>query len=150
MGTIQSEGQIQHLVKHWRTNSDISTSLRIDLAWSQWQAGIAASILSDTYVPIEYVECRWLLSLREALRLAQASVRLDENVVQPPERSGDLHIMGVARRSKRYSPKDLRLLNYCRLYLHATTVSEILDPTGHALLHHMTKCHRPPWFNPET
>ena len=29
-------------------------------------------------------------------------------------------------------------------------MSEILDPTGHALLHHMTKCHRPPWFNPET
>jgi len=129
---IQSEGQIQHLIKHWRTKSDISKSLRIDLAWSQWQAGTSASILADTHVPIDYIECRWLLSLREGLRSTQASVRLDQNFVQRPERLGDLHIMDVARRSKRYSPTDLRLLNYCRLYLHVTTVSELMDAIGTA------------------
>jgi hypothetical protein len=69
--------------------------------------------------------------------------------VQGPERQGDLHIMEVARRSKQYGPNDLRRLNYCRLYLHVTTVSELLDPHGQ-VLHHMSKCQRPPWFDPST
>jgi hypothetical protein len=145
---IQSEGQIQHLIKHWRTSSNISNSLCIALAWSQWQSGIAAPILSDTHVSIHYIECRWLASLRDALRSTQSSVRLDKNFVQPPERSGDLHIMDVAQRSKRYSESALRLLNYCQLYLHVTTMSELLNSTGTKLLHHMKKCQRPPWFNP--
>ena len=124
-------------------------SLRIALAWSQWQSGIATSILSNTHVSIDYVECRWLLSLREALRATNASVRVDQDFVQGPERQGDVHIMDAARRSRRYSPDDLRRLNYCRLHLHVTTVSELLDPSG-KVLHHMTKCKRPPWFDPTT
>jgi hypothetical protein len=55
-----------------------------------------------------------------------------------------------ARRSKQYSPDDLQRLNYyCCLHLHVTTVLELLDPSG-KVLHHMTKCKRPPWFNPTT
>jgi hypothetical protein len=55
--TIQGEGQIQHFLKHWRTESDISTMLCLTLAWSQWQAGTAASILSDCHIPIDYIKC---------------------------------------------------------------------------------------------
>jgi hypothetical protein len=33
---LQGKGQIMHFIKHWRTNSTISTTLRINLAWCQW------------------------------------------------------------------------------------------------------------------
>jgi hypothetical protein len=95
--TIQGEGQIQHFLKHWRTETDISTTLRITLAWSQWQAGTAASILANCHVPIGYIESRWLMSLREALRASNASFRLDQPFTQPPERTGDMHFMDAAR-----------------------------------------------------
>jgi hypothetical protein len=150
--TLQSKGQIQHFLKHWRTTTDISSMLRTTLAWSQWQAGISASILSDCHVQVGYIECRWLMSLREALRASKASFRLDQPFTQPPERIGNMHIMDVARRSGRYTATELRQLNYCRLYLHVTTISEILDALGakSRLMTHAAKCSRPPWFNPGT
>ena len=58
--------------------------------------------------------------------------------------------MDIARRSKQYSPQATRQLNYCRLYLHVTTVSELYDQTGTALLPHIVQCERPPWFDPAT
>jgi hypothetical protein len=68
--TIQSEGQIQHFLKHWRTSTDISTTLRINLAWTQWHAGSSIPVLADSSIPFEYyVEGGWIKSLREALRL---------------------------------------------------------------------------------
>jgi hypothetical protein len=38
------------------------------------------------------------------------------------------------------------------MYLHVTTISELLDASGARLrlLPHMLKCQRPPWFNPKT
>jgi hypothetical protein len=64
---LQSEGQILMFVKHWRTQTDISSTLRISIARCQWQAGTACSILSDTS-PLDYLEARWIQSLREGFR----------------------------------------------------------------------------------
>ena len=48
--TLQSEGQIQHFLKFWRTESDIHDMLEIDLAWCQYEAGISTPILEDTSI----------------------------------------------------------------------------------------------------
>jgi hypothetical protein len=62
-----------------------------------------------------------------------------------PRKNWRLAHMDVARRSRRYSDTELRQLNYCRLFLHVTTISEILDAPGakHRVLTHMAKCSRP-------
>jgi hypothetical protein len=149
--TIQSEGQIKHFLKHWRTSTDISTILRIVLAWTQWQAGSSTPLLADPSIPFEeYVEGRWIHSLREALRASRTTIRVDQSFVQPLERDRDQHLMDIARRSKQYSPQAMRQLNYCRLFLHVTTVSELYDQTGTKLLPHIERCERPPWFDPTT
>jgi hypothetical protein len=44
--------------------------------------------------------------------------------------------------------KDLRIINYCRLYLHITTISEMFDADGHEIMDHIRRCHRAPWFDP--
>jgi hypothetical protein len=144
---IRSEGQIMQFIKHWRTSTPISQTLRIDLSWCQWQAGTSESILFNL-VRILYLEARWIPSLCNALRLCNARIILDNNMVPAPEQIGDWYIMDVALESKVFNNKEIRIINYCRLYLHVTTVSEMFDPDGIALLPHMRRCERPPWFDP--
>jgi hypothetical protein len=59
-----------------------------------------------------------------------------------------MHLMDIAQTHPTLSTHDLRIINYCRLYLHVTTVSELLDAEGFRVLPSMMKCQRPPWFDP--
>jgi hypothetical protein len=146
--TLQGVGQVQLFVKHWRTASLISQVLRIDLAWSQWQAGISTSILQDVHTALPWLECRWLRSLRGFLQFCKGQLHVDHDFVIPSERHGDIHIMDYAQRCRLFTEAEMKLLNYCRLYLHVTTVSELFNASGTAILPHMFNCRRSPWFNP--
>jgi hypothetical protein len=55
--------------------------------------------------------------------------------------------MEIARSCGEFSDTDHRIINYCRLYMHVTTVSEMFDVDGTRLLLHMIRCERPTWFN---
>jgi hypothetical protein len=70
--TIQGEGQILHFLKHWRTDTVISSTLRIDVAWCQWQAGTSRSILTATE-PILYRPVGFLRSKRRFIGLERLS-----------------------------------------------------------------------------
>ena len=64
---LQGEGQILNFIKHWRSDSIISKTLKIAVSWAQWQSGHKRSIFQDVTFPIPYLECRWLKSLRDFL-----------------------------------------------------------------------------------
>jgi hypothetical protein len=147
--TIQGGGQILHFIKHWRTDTIISSTLRIDVAWCQWQAGTSTSILA-TLADILYLEARWIPSLREALRNFGAILVTDNEFVPCPERDDDKYIMDVANGDKQFTDKDIRIINYCQLYLHITTISEMYDADGHEIMPHIWRCTRPPWFDANT
>lgn len=146
---IQGEGQIMHFLKHWRTNTEISRTLRIALAWCQWQAGTSISILSDVTSPLPHVEARWIPSLRSALRTFRCTFTLDQDFVTPIERGNDAFLMDIAVSSNLFSSQELKKINYCRLYLHVATISELFNASGTSLLPHMRACNRPPWFDPQ-
>jgi hypothetical protein len=145
--TLQGEGQILLFLKHWRTTTMISMTLRVALSWSQWQSGISKPILQNTRINLPHLECRWIKSLRGFLRKIHATVRVDRPRVIPPEREHDVYIMEHAIRSKIFSEADLKIVNYCRQYLHVTTVSELFDTEGTTMHRHMFLCRRPPWFD---
>jgi hypothetical protein len=63
-------------------------------------------------------------------------------MIAAPEQIGDWYIMDVALESKVFNDKEIRIINYCCLYLHVTTVLEMFDPDGVALLPHMRRCDR--------
>ena len=144
---LQGVGQILLFLKHWRTDTDLSTTLQINLAWCQWQAGIGESILVRTDLELSYLEARWLPSMRKALPRFRAKIHIEPNFVVPPERTDDSYLMNLALNHPTLTDKDIWIINYCRLYLHVTTVSEILDASGTEVLPLMWKCHRPPWFD---
>ena len=99
---------------------------------------------------MSYVECRWLWSLREFLSTLQAQILVTDSITVPRERRNDLYIMKFARESGMFNEQDMKIINYCRLYLHVTTVSELFDASGKQLLPELFQCQREPWFNPST
>jgi hypothetical protein len=139
-----------NIIKHWRTDTLISMTLRIDLAWSQWRAGTAQPILEDITIPLLYLECRYLSSTRLFLRDLGGQIRVDETFTQSKERANDIFIMDFAISSGLFTAADLAILNYCRLHLHVTTISELFDASGTCIIPHMFKCYRRPWFDPTT
>ncbi len=42
----------------------------------------------------------------------------------------------------------IRIINYCRLYLHVTTVSELFNANGTAILSDTFECRQSTWFDP--
>ena len=126
----------------------ISRTLKVTLAWAQFQAGISTPLLVNTTTPLPHLECRWLRSLRDFLAWSNSGIQVDRPCLPTLERVGDFHIMDAAIRSSLFRPADLKLLNYCRLYLHVTTVSELFDADGLYVLPHIYQCFREPWFNP--
>ena len=143
--TLQGEGQIGLFLKHWRTTTMISHVLRIAISWSQWQAGIPKSILKDTTTPTPHLESRWMTSLRRFLAKINASIHLDHPKTVPDERDGDIYIMEYAVKCRLFNDADIKIINYCRQYLHVTTVSELFDADGTRLLRYMQDCEKPPW-----
>ena len=55
--------------------------------------------------------------------------------------------MDWLRQNTEYTDHQLQILNCCRLHIHVTTVSELIDASGRNFLSHMFNCVRPPWFN---
>jgi hypothetical protein len=143
--TLQGEGQIGLFLKHWRTTTIISHVLRIAISWSQWQAGLPKSILKDTTTPTPHLESRWMTSLRTFLAKINASLHLDHSKTVPEEREGDIYIMEYAIQCRIFTDADIKIINYCRQYLHVTTISELFDADGTRLLRYMQDCEKPPW-----
>ena len=144
---LQGEGQLTLFLKHWRTNTIISKMLRMALAWTQWNAGTGTPILETPRTSLPYLEARWIASLRTSLTLADMHITTDITYTVKPERHGDKHLMDWILETGKYDNTQLRILNCCRLHLHVTTISELLDAHGRNFLPHMFNCSRPPWFN---
>jgi hypothetical protein len=116
---MQGEGQVTLFLKHWRTDTVVSRVLRIALAWSQWQSGLSTSILQDTYTTLPHLECHWIKSLRKSLCKIKATIQLDNPRVVPTERTNDIYILEYAIVCKLFNDTDLKIINYCRHYLHS-------------------------------
>ena len=50
--------------------------------------------------------------------------------------------------SGEFRPDEVKIINYCRLYLNVTTVSELFDATGKTIIPDMLACIRSQWFDP--
>lgn len=131
--TLQGEGQVLNFLQHWRSSSKTTSLLRISLAWAQYQAGISQSILLNVDCPLPHVEAKWILSLRSFLSEADAELEVDQAHLYPPQRQNDQHLMDIAYESGRFTLKEQKLINYCRLYLQVTTVSDITNLQGNSI-----------------
>jgi hypothetical protein len=79
------------------------------------------------------MEAKWLASLRLHLRKLDARIEVDNAYIPSLERLHDRHIMDMVLQSPHFTSKDIRLINYCRLYLQVVTVSDITTAEGTGL-----------------
>ena len=121
--------KIKALIKHVRTDTTVGRAFMILVRWAQLQAGTSKSILEDTK-PIDYIESKWIVTLRAFLRKINAQIKQVDAWVIKTQRENDTHIMEVFARAKHISSATLAKLNYCRMYLAVTTLADIASSDG--------------------
>ncbi len=127
----QGVEQMCIFVKHWRSYDSTAGKLsRIALAWAQHNSGSEFPLLEYPEYPVPHLETPWFSSLRTFLSQARASIRLDRTFAYPRQRENDQYLMDAFKKSRHFDDREMRILNYCRLYLQVTVTSDICEPTG--------------------
>ena len=111
----QGIGQITYIIRHLRTPGQVQHDLlqQITLSWFQYCAGVGFPILLHPELPPPHLEGHWLVSVREFLARIDGSLEVIDTHVPPLSRQGNIFLMDTACDSGRFSPADLRKLNYC-------------------------------------
>ncbi|KAI2506424.1 hypothetical protein MHU86_8050 [Fragilaria crotonensis] len=131
----QGVSQVMMFIRHWRKQSLTGRLLRIAVSWFQAQVGVSFSILENVHSALPQLESKWLSSLRLFLANIEAKLRLDETYLPALQRLHDFCIMDAVIASGRFTPKEICRINYCRLFLQATTVSDLTSMNGRTLDH---------------
>jgi hypothetical protein len=132
--TEQGVGQLQYFVKHWSHQTEPGSLLHIAVAWAQLNVGVGFSIFNDVVTSLPHFESEWLRSVRDFLRIVQGRLRLDVSFVPEIQRVNNSFIMDHVLERGDFTHKEVRKINYCRLYLQAITVSDISNATGNTLM----------------
>jgi hypothetical protein len=117
------------LVKHLRTPGQFRSLLLVNLQWYQVISGVSYSPLQVPEAKLPYLEHAWLDSTRQFLKHCSAQLEIPEIVLPQPKRVNDTCIMEALLRLN-LAPTTLRQLNFCRLWLQVTLVSDISNLQG--------------------
>ena len=126
----QGIGQLQLFLRHWRSHSTAGQMLKCLVHWAQYAVGVSTPILEHVQVELLHLESKWLSSVRSYLADIKAGIQLDSPGVPELEREGDSFIMDRILASKRFTSHEIRLLNYCRLYINAVTIADLTTTAG--------------------
>ena len=139
--TEQGVGQVLSFLRHWRTDLQTSTLLRVAVSWMQLSLGTGESFLSDVHTPHPHCESKWLASLRKFLASINGTIELDEDFVPPLQRENDTYLMDAVLDSGKFKDAQITAINYCRLYLQVVTLSDISTADGTSLDMHKRDGH---------
>jgi hypothetical protein len=114
------------LIKHIRNGSKIGNTGTILIQCSQMMAGTSKPILDDTQ-DIPYTESKWIRKLCKHLHQINAQIKeVEPWTIPTAPRKHNIHIMGAILSSPTIPPSKYAVLNYCRIDLQVTTLSEIV------------------------
>jgi hypothetical protein len=121
--TVQGAGKIILLIRNLRTPGEPHELLLIVLDRFQYTAGVGFNVMENTKMALPHLEGVWLPTARDYLGLK----------IQPLERHGDRYIMDIVLSLQGFLAKEIKLVNYCRLYLQVLTLSDICNAEGNKL-----------------
>jgi hypothetical protein len=140
--TEQGIGQIHTFLRHWQCFKQPGQLLLITVAWVQYAISTGVSFLTDVSTALPHMESKWLQSLRQFLFTINGTIEVDRTTIQPLQRIHDCYLMDSVLANDQFTPKQVRLIHYCRVYLQVLTLSDITLANGTHLdpaLHHGTK-----------
>ena len=126
----QGISQVTLFLRHWRRNTQGGQLSRIALAWFQVQTGVSYPLLRYPKRPLPQLESKWFASMRDFLATIDATIENDDFVAPPLQRIHDFVIMDAVQDSGGFTAAEIRRINYCRLYLQAETVSDLVTISG--------------------
>jgi hypothetical protein len=131
--TTQGAGKILLLLRHFRTPGQPQQLSQIVLDRFQYNAGVGYHILENTQSTLPHLEGIWIPTVREYLADINGSLQIANATIQPLQRQGDKYIMDVVLASNLFKAREIKFLNYCRLYLQVLTLSDMYNAQGDAL-----------------
>eukprot|EP00957_Ditylum_brightwellii_P206812 15350109-Ditylum_brightwellii.AAC.1 len=134
---LQGSSQIQNFLCHYRMQSNTKKLLQIAVTRAQHQFGMSEPILWGISSMLLHLEARWLPSLHSYLGATGLCLQLSYTGAYPPQREHDQHIMPIVINSNAFKLHEIKRINYCRLYLGVTTLSDTTLADGETLDPHM-------------
>jgi hypothetical protein len=126
---IQGIDGVIALIQELNSHSSTNDILQATIQTIQLEAGISKSIFEDT-TPLVYVPWSWLMSIRDFLHHLNAEIRGIPITMTPHYRENDQHIMEAAIGNNRFTAKELKQIQSCRLHMQITVLSEITNASG--------------------
>ena len=117
-----------------QTPSESRQLTRIALSWWHTNAGVGYDLLSHPHRPVVHLEGAWLMCTREFLTSIHASLRFPFRLHSQTFRENDQHIMDTILKHVSYGRHRIQLINFCRLYLQVSCISELTNAAGTTLL----------------
>jgi hypothetical protein len=136
----QGSLKLQALIQNIRCKSRLGQLMTMQIQWAQLICGTSKQILADvkTNLPMLKEEL-WISSLRDFLSKSEISVHIPAIVTAVPQRKNDISIMEKAI-SLGFKPHELLRINRCRIYLRASTISDISSADGTAIRNGIREC----------
>ena len=132
--TEQGIAHVVKLIQTLRTPCEANQLTRIALSWWHVNAGVGFDMLSDPQTPVHHLEGTWLTSTRLFLQSIHASIHFSFRTHSLHYRVHDCHIMDKFSECLPYGRHRLRLLNFCRLHLQVSCLSELTNTAGTHLI----------------
>jgi hypothetical protein len=98
------------------------------------QALASLPLMMVPSMSIPHLESVFLQSTRSFLSQIDGQIEVDESFIPPVQREHDEYLMDIALTSNEFTKSELRLINYCRLYIQSVTVSDITTAQGDTLI----------------
>ena len=122
----QSIEQIKAFTQHTRMESPLGKTMQINLDWVQLIAGTQRPVFDNTK-KLHHIEGEWFTSMRDFLRSIDGQIKQTTGWLPQLERVNDLCLMDVLTTP---SKTDMIRINRCRIFLQATTLSDITNADG--------------------
>ncbi len=88
----------------------------------------------------KYCERTWLTSLWEFIDSIEATIHVETHWTLPPQRAQDVFVMEVlSNPCFSFSPKMLKRINTCRIFLQVLTLADICDTSGTSICTNILK-----------
>jgi hypothetical protein len=130
------------------SDSEAGNLIRLNLQYSQREAGVGFYLLEKPQVYISYLTPSWTLSIRQFLANNNMSITVSDIHLNRLRGDTDSYIMH-ADHLKGYSSSQQSDLNLVRLWLQVTTLADMTDPERRTcIVPSYLDAQRPPSFEP--
>jgi hypothetical protein len=126
--------KVMMALRHFRLGKgQVANALLITYEWSHQIAGTTRSPFDDVHTPLDHVPAGWITHVREFLSKSKSRLQSSKFTDIKLLREHDHVIMDDVVRANWLDPIVKKEINYCRLYLQASNLSELCTLDGKEL-----------------